>query len=481
MILGRGRPLTFSEMPGTEAPLVCGPAGGPDGDRVCTLDEITARHIRLVLEMTGGAHRGRGRGRGNAGDKPGHPAPSAAKTGHSLRPKGKGLQHHPPNLPLRPSGPGRGAADGRANLVPGRPRGGLPVFFNRAGPGRRSLTGGGVRQSSFGFFKTAGARCWASTPTSSNMWPSGKGWQYEYLHGSWAECLAWLESGRIDLLTAIAYSRQRAEKFEFNRETVLTNYGLVYVPESVSVQSVLDLDGKRVAALKGDIHYLALLNLTEQFQVSCRFVEAPSYAEVPVRGRGRPGGRGAWSTGSGDSNGNGCTGWSRAPLSSTPSNSGSRPARRPAAGLWPPWTAAWLNSRPPRVRPTTAPWTGGWKWTTSRPRFRPGFAGDWPGQGLCWSFFWSSTFSSGIRWLRKPRPWPRRAKSLRAEIQERLRTEEALIVSEKRFADIAANTSDWPVGSGRPGMLHLRQRRGRAGFGVQPGRNDRAALFQHIP
>ncbi|RME50917.1 MAG: hypothetical protein D6796_02025, partial [Caldilineae bacterium] len=45
-------------------------------------------------------------------------------------------------------------------------------------------------------------------------------WQLEFVPCEWAECLRRLEAGDIDLLTAIAYTPQRAKRYDFSTETV---------------------------------------------------------------------------------------------------------------------------------------------------------------------------------------------------------------------------------------------------------------------
>lgn len=42
------------------------------------------------------------------------------------------------------------------------------------------------------------------------------GWEYEYVKGSWKECLTWLKEGKIDLLFPAEYTQERAESFLFS-------------------------------------------------------------------------------------------------------------------------------------------------------------------------------------------------------------------------------------------------------------------------
>lgn len=49
-------------------------------------------------------------------------------------------------------------------------------------------------------------------------------WQYDYVEGTWEECLDWLEKGEIDLLMPAQYSQERAEKFLFSQNKCCQDY-----------------------------------------------------------------------------------------------------------------------------------------------------------------------------------------------------------------------------------------------------------------
>ena len=46
------------------------------------------------------------------------------------------------------------------------------------------------------------------------------------------------------------------------------------------IESILDFDGKKIAVLQNDIYYRGLRELTEQFGIECRFIEAFEYDVV---------------------------------------------------------------------------------------------------------------------------------------------------------------------------------------------------------
>jgi PAS domain S-box-containing protein len=105
-------------------------------------------------------------------------------------------------------------------------------------------------------------------------------WEIEYVQSSFSECLSNLESGRIDLLGAIAYSESRGKIFDFTYESVFTNWGQMYINNITDIESIIDLKGKKVAVLQGDIYFENLRELVNQFGIQCRFIEAFEYEDV---------------------------------------------------------------------------------------------------------------------------------------------------------------------------------------------------------
>lgn len=105
-------------------------------------------------------------------------------------------------------------------------------------------------------------------------------WNLTYVHGAWSDCLERLERGEIDLLTAIAFSPERAEKYNFTYETVITNWGQVFVSQNSDIQSVLELDAKKIGVKMNDIHFLRMRDLSGKFDIKSRFIEADEYEVV---------------------------------------------------------------------------------------------------------------------------------------------------------------------------------------------------------
>jgi two-component system sensor histidine kinase/response regulator len=101
-----------------------------------------------------------------------------------------------------------------------------------------------------------------------------EGWQLRYVPCEWAACLQQLDEGQIDLMPDVAFSSERAQRFDFHRLSVANSWSQVYSHPDLVFQTLTDLAGMRVAILHGGIQqsFLAQLMAGGNF----------SYQPVPV-------------------------------------------------------------------------------------------------------------------------------------------------------------------------------------------------------
>ena len=105
-------------------------------------------------------------------------------------------------------------------------------------------------------------------------------WSIEYVPCKWADCLNLLETGKIELLTAIAFSRERAKIYDFNDETVFPNWGQLYTSQGITLDSIADLAGKTVAGLAEDIYFKSLKEVTEKAKIEVNYTGVDEYEAV---------------------------------------------------------------------------------------------------------------------------------------------------------------------------------------------------------
>ena len=105
-------------------------------------------------------------------------------------------------------------------------------------------------------------------------------WEIDYVNDSWIQSYEDLKSGKLDMLGAIAFSERRNQIFDFTYENVLSNWGQIYINKRSGIESILDFEGKKIAVMQNDIYFKGLIELTEQFGIECRFIEAFEYDVV---------------------------------------------------------------------------------------------------------------------------------------------------------------------------------------------------------
>jgi len=107
-----------------------------------------------------------------------------------------------------------------------------------------------------------------------------EGWRIEYVPGTWDQSLQRIEKGEIDLIACIGYSKDRASRLDFTKDFLFLDWGRVYEKIETDLESVFDLEGKKVAVLKGSIYTTGFRALLEQFEVRSEIVEKDNYRQV---------------------------------------------------------------------------------------------------------------------------------------------------------------------------------------------------------
>jgi diguanylate cyclase (GGDEF)-like protein/PAS domain S-box-containing protein len=107
-----------------------------------------------------------------------------------------------------------------------------------------------------------------------------EGWQLEYIPNSFDKCLESLKNEEIDLMATIAYTKERAELYDFNGVNVVANWGQLYLPKSSSVQSYFDLAGKQIAVASQDSHQQTFRTMMEQFGIKAHYLPVENFEVI---------------------------------------------------------------------------------------------------------------------------------------------------------------------------------------------------------
>jgi len=101
-----------------------------------------------------------------------------------------------------------------------------------------------------------------------------------YVPCEWSDCLQALQEGRIDLMPDVAYSLERDKAFDFHEEHVIESWSQVYTNKREPVKNLADLDGRRIALLKGSIQQTELEKMMKGLGHKVTVVDVNSYEEA---------------------------------------------------------------------------------------------------------------------------------------------------------------------------------------------------------
>ena len=107
-----------------------------------------------------------------------------------------------------------------------------------------------------------------------------EGWTLQFVPCTWQECQQFLADGTIDLLMSVAYTEERAQKFDFTTTSVFNNWAYIYRHPGSQIESIADLQGKAVATVSGNILSQGLRDLLVSFDIQSDVVEVEDYPDV---------------------------------------------------------------------------------------------------------------------------------------------------------------------------------------------------------
>jgi PAS domain S-box-containing protein len=89
-----------------------------------------------------------------------------------------------------------------------------------------------------------------------------------------------LEKGEIDLMPDVAYTADRGKIFSFHKVPVLSSWFQVYTRKGSGVQTILDLNGKRIAVLERSVQQEAFVRLDGGFELNTTIISVPDYKTI---------------------------------------------------------------------------------------------------------------------------------------------------------------------------------------------------------
>lgn len=99
-----------------------------------------------------------------------------------------------------------------------------------------------------------------------------EGWRLAFIRCEWQACLDLLADGDLDILPDLAHSDERDRRFGFNRIPALHSWSQLYRRPELAIESILDLQGKRIAVLEGSVQASALEAMLRGFDIRFELV-----------------------------------------------------------------------------------------------------------------------------------------------------------------------------------------------------------------
>lgn len=105
-------------------------------------------------------------------------------------------------------------------------------------------------------------------------------WKINYVKGTWGELLVSLEKGEIDLLPAVGFTQERQAIYDFSKNPVYIDSGVLFASKKLSLHTVFDLEGKKVAGVKGSVFTTGFVEYMKSFAIHCEIIHTNDNREV---------------------------------------------------------------------------------------------------------------------------------------------------------------------------------------------------------
>jgi Signal transduction histidine kinase len=97
-------------------------------------------------------------------------------------------------------------------------------------------------------------------------------WRVQFVRGTWSDLLAKLERGEIDLLPAVGYTKDRTRIYDFSKNAVYIDSGVVFASRQKTIHTIFDLAGMRIAAVRGSTFTTAFSDFISAFGIKCEIL-----------------------------------------------------------------------------------------------------------------------------------------------------------------------------------------------------------------
>ena len=100
-----------------------------------------------------------------------------------------------------------------------------------------------------------------------------EGWNVIWISGSLTESWGRLDAGEIDIMPAVTSTPERLKSYDFGNESALSVWSQVYARPGSGINTILDLEGKRVATVRGAQSGAGFLDYAKKFGVNVTMLD----------------------------------------------------------------------------------------------------------------------------------------------------------------------------------------------------------------
>ncbi|MBN2184761.1 MAG: transporter substrate-binding domain-containing protein [Candidatus Krumholzibacteriota bacterium] len=107
-----------------------------------------------------------------------------------------------------------------------------------------------------------------------------EGWKIEYVKDSWPRIYEKIKTGKIDILLAVAYVKEREKELVFTSENQIITWAQIFTRKGSGIKSKIDLAGKVIAVQEDDIYAENIEEDLDGFGLKCEFILCADYKDV---------------------------------------------------------------------------------------------------------------------------------------------------------------------------------------------------------
>ena len=94
-------------------------------------------------------------------------------------------------------------------------------------------------------------------------------WSYEYIEGTWDQCMQWIEDGTADMMCMVQHTAERDAKYLFSNEAMGSEYGLIYTrnDKDLYYADYTLMDGMSIAMMPNTVFDARLDELEDIYSI----------------------------------------------------------------------------------------------------------------------------------------------------------------------------------------------------------------------